>query len=174
MDISIKLQLNGVELLEILLKIRLNCLVIVTIFLYIEFVTTTCISVASAVLINRERLEAVDFLAMINPSSVRFVLRKPPLSYISNIFFLPFYWTVWISIFVVLFLFGFVLYFILNWETKYKEKVINFLKFCKILRDFLQINFQDKFGLKDIFLIAFEILCQQGEYLSIRDLNKFY
>ncbi|XP_031617481.1 ionotropic receptor 75a-like [Contarinia nasturtii] len=43
-----------------------------------------------------ERLEYLDYLSMTIPSKIAFILRAPPLSYISNIYYLPFSGTVWL------------------------------------------------------------------------------
>ncbi|KAG6457191.1 hypothetical protein O3G_MSEX010159 [Manduca sexta] len=47
-----------------------------------------------------ERMDVVDYIAMVGSTAVRFVFREPPLAYISNIFTLPFTGTVWMAILI--------------------------------------------------------------------------
>lgn len=43
-----------------------------------------------------DRIDYLDYLSMTIPSSIAFVLRSPPISYVSNIYYLPFTGTVWL------------------------------------------------------------------------------
>lgn len=101
--------------------------------------------------ITKERLEVVDCLSFANPAKVKFLLRKPPLSYVTNILVIAFKRTVWISMMAVSVFFAFALYLILNWETKRKK-----------------INHQDTYSTSDIALIVFEAICQQGSFTEPR------
>lgn len=101
--------------------------------------------------ITKERLEEVDYLSFANPAKVRFLLRKPPLSYVTNILVIAFKRTVWISMMAVSVFFAIVLYLILNWESKRKK-----------------INHQDSYNTSDIALIVFEAICQQGSFTEPR------
>lgn len=43
-----------------------------------------------------DRIDYLDYLSMTIPSTIAFVLRSPPISYVSNIYYLPFTGTVWL------------------------------------------------------------------------------
>lgn len=45
---------------------------------------------------TEERVEYVEYLSMIIPTGPGFIFRAPPLSYVSNIYYLPFAGIVWI------------------------------------------------------------------------------
>nr|WPO56515.1 ionotropic receptor [Leucinodes orbonalis] len=49
---------------------------------------------------DKERLNVVTYTDMVAPFRVRFVFRQPPLSYVSNIYSLPFSSSVWVAIVV--------------------------------------------------------------------------
>lgn len=82
----------------------------------------------SSPLFSKDRAQAVDFIMALDKAEIKFVFRKPPLSYMANIFALPFYWTVWVSMVLILVLFAICLLAIMNAETKYQGKV-NFVIF---------------------------------------------
>lgn len=103
--------------------------------------------------ITEDRLEVVDCLTFANPGKVKFILRKPPLSYVTNILVVAFRRTVWLSMFAVSVFFAGALYLILNWESKRKK-----------------INFQSAYTCSDIALIIFEAICQQGSYTEPRSI----
>ncbi|XP_012551951.2 ionotropic receptor 75a [Bombyx mori] len=66
---------------------------------------------------TQERMDRVDYIAMVGSTAVRFVFREPPLAYISNIFALPFNTNVWLAILIcVLGCSGF-LYVTSKWEA---------------------------------------------------------
>lgn len=51
-----------------------------------------------------DRIDYLDYLSMTIPSSIAFVLRSPPISYVSNIYYLPFTGLVWICSISLVFL----------------------------------------------------------------------
>lgn len=104
--------------------------------------------------ITKERLAVVDCLSFANPAKVKFVLRKPPFSYITNIVIVAFKRTVWFSMMVISVFFAIALYLILNWETKRRK-----------------INFQGAYNASDVTLIVFEAICQQGSFTEPRSLS---
>lgn len=101
--------------------------------------------------ITKDRLDVVDCITFANPATVKFILRKPPLSYVTNILVVAFRKTVWISMLAVSAFFAMALYLILNWEAKRKK-----------------INFQANYSYSDVALIVFEAICQQGSYTEPR------
>ncbi|KAL0870094.1 hypothetical protein ABMA27_006252 [Loxostege sticticalis] len=66
---------------------------------------------------NKERLDVVTYTDMVAPFRVRFVFRQPPLSYVSNIFSLPFSTSVWVAIFVISVVSTASLYLASKWEA---------------------------------------------------------
>ncbi|XP_063894393.1 ionotropic receptor 75a-like [Helicoverpa armigera] len=66
---------------------------------------------------TQERMMAVDYIAMVGSTAVRFVFREPPLSYISNIFTLPFSGAVWLAIFICVLGCSIFLYIASKWEA---------------------------------------------------------
>ncbi|CAH0590513.1 unnamed protein product [Chrysodeixis includens] len=66
---------------------------------------------------TQERMMAVDYIAMVGSTAVRFVFREPPLSYISNIFTLPFSGAVWLAIFICIVGCSIFLYIASKWEA---------------------------------------------------------
>lgn len=70
-----------------------------------------------------ERAEYVDFIKMIVPTGIYFYFRKPPLSYIQNIFTLPFRWTLWVSTIILVIVVGIMLYISVLWENKHRKPV---------------------------------------------------
>ncbi|KAH9631872.1 hypothetical protein HF086_014344 [Spodoptera exigua] len=66
---------------------------------------------------TQERMDVVDYIAMVGTTAVRFVFREPPLSYISNIFTLPFSGTVWLAIFICVLGCSIFLYIASRWEA---------------------------------------------------------
>ncbi|KAL0870087.1 hypothetical protein ABMA27_006247 [Loxostege sticticalis] len=66
---------------------------------------------------TQERMQVVDYIAMVGSTAVRFVFREPPLSYISNIFTLPFTGAVWLAIVVCVLGCSVFLYITSKWEA---------------------------------------------------------
>nr|QIJ45767.1 ionotropic receptor [Glyphodes pyloalis] len=66
---------------------------------------------------TQERMEVIDYVAMVGSTAVRFVFREPPLSYISNIFTLPFTAAVWVAIVVCVLGCSIFLYITSKWEA---------------------------------------------------------
>lgn len=63
-----------------------------------------------------ERMDAVDYISTTTPSFVRFIFRAPPLSYVKNVFVLPFDVNVWYCCFGLVALIFIVIYVIVKWE----------------------------------------------------------
>ncbi|KAG6457190.1 hypothetical protein O3G_MSEX010159 [Manduca sexta] len=66
---------------------------------------------------TQERMDVVDYIAMVGSTAVRFVFREPPLAYISNIFTLPFTGTVWMAILICVLGCSVFLYITSKWEA---------------------------------------------------------
>ncbi|KAJ8717051.1 hypothetical protein PYW08_005450 [Mythimna loreyi] len=73
--------------------------------------------IGTLTIFTQERMMVVDYIAMIGSTAVRFVFREPPLSYISNIFTLPFSGAVWLAIFICVLGCSIFLYIASKWEA---------------------------------------------------------
>lgn len=75
-----------------------------------------------------DRIPVIDYLAMTSATKSKFVFRQPKLSYVTNIYKLPFHWTVWVStVSLVVITSGF-LYFAIKWEWfnhRYTEMTVS-------------------------------------------------
>lgn len=60
---------------------------------YIEYFFT---KLGTIIFLTADRIDYLDYLSMTIPSTIVFVLRSPPISYVSNIYYLPFTGIVWI------------------------------------------------------------------------------
>ncbi|VEN62009.1 unnamed protein product, partial [Callosobruchus maculatus] len=65
-----------------------------------------------------DRIDYVDFIPAWTPTFMKFIFRSPPLSYVTNIFTLPFDTHVWYSSFVLCAIIFIVIYLIVSWEWK--------------------------------------------------------
>lgn len=66
---------------------------------------------------TQERMMAIDYIAMVGSTTVRFVFREPPLALLSNIFTLPFTGAVWLAIFICVLACALFLYITSKWEA---------------------------------------------------------
>ncbi|XP_059057955.1 glutamate receptor 3-like [Achroia grisella] len=92
-----------------------------------------------------ERLEVIAYTDTLANYRVAFVLRQPPLSYVSNIFSLPFSGTVWIAIALCAILSMFALYIASKWEAKNRKNLS-----------------QPDGTIGDAFLLTMSAISQQG------------
>ncbi|KAJ8955116.1 hypothetical protein NQ318_009009 [Aromia moschata] len=65
-----------------------------------------------------DRVDIIDYIAMTTPTRSKFVFRQPKLSYVTNVFTLPFDTNVWISTVCLVIIGAFVLHLIIMWEWK--------------------------------------------------------
>ncbi|XP_050352202.1 uncharacterized protein LOC126774709 [Nymphalis io] len=66
---------------------------------------------------TQERMKAIDYIAMVGSTAVRFVFREPPLALLENIFALPFTTAVWVAIFICVMGCALFLYITSKWEA---------------------------------------------------------
>lgn len=70
----------------------------------------------NSVFVTLDRLDVVDFIAATSHTDIKFIFKAPPLSYVSNVFTLPFEIDIWLCTYaIVVVLFG-VLYLVVWWE----------------------------------------------------------
>lgn len=80
----------------------------------------------TALFFTIDRIDVIDYIAPSVPTFMKFIFRAPPLSYVSNVFTLPFDTYVWYSCFALVPLIFVVVYVIVIWEWRdpvFKEKV---------------------------------------------------
>ncbi|XP_073954056.1 ionotropic receptor 75a-like isoform X3 [Choristoneura fumiferana] len=73
--------------------------------------------IGTLTIFTQERMQSIDYIAMVGTTAVRFVFREPPLAYVSNIFALPFTGAVWLAIFVCVIACALFLYITSKWEA---------------------------------------------------------
>jgi len=85
-----------------------------------------------------------------------FLFRRPPLSFTTNIFILPFSRAVWLVSAALIALISFLLYCAFRWE------------FCE------KGDEQQTMNWSDVVLLSLGTVCQQGEYLSLSYICKYF
>ncbi|XP_046744265.1 probable glutamate receptor [Diprion similis] len=83
----------------------------------------------TALFFTQERTDVIQYISLYTPTRAKFIFRRPPLSYVSNVFVLPFRPTVWIASIVFLILVSVLLYVAWKWEwhatpTEVREKLL--------------------------------------------------
>uniref|UniRef100_A0A6P7G0D5 Glutamate receptor 4-like isoform X2 n=1 Tax=Diabrotica virgifera virgifera TaxID=50390 RepID=A0A6P7G0D5_DIAVI len=71
----------------------------------------------NSLFISLDKIETIDFLVPCCPFSLKFILRAPPLTYVSNLFILPFDQYVWLSCVILLIIMCNMAYLIALWEV---------------------------------------------------------
>ncbi|KAI2473962.1 Ionotropic receptor 75e, partial [Diabrotica virgifera virgifera] len=84
-----------------------------------------------AMMLTEERARAINFLAKADTWKIRFLLKKPSMSYVENIYLMTFTAEVWIATVSILFMFCLAIYFLMNWE---KKEVIDYVVLCSELK----------------------------------------
>lgn len=84
---------------------------------------------------------------MTTPTRSKFVFRQPKLSYVANVYVLPFRWTVWLSTFFLVAVTAFALYVVVSWEPRQ-----NIADGAAVLQK----------SWKDVFTLSLGAVCQQG------------
>lgn len=64
----------------------------------------------------KERVDLIEYIAMISPTRSKFVFRQPKLSYVTNVYTLPFDSKVWYSTVILTVLMALALYGLMKWE----------------------------------------------------------
>ncbi|XP_050503367.1 uncharacterized protein LOC126882445 [Diabrotica virgifera virgifera] len=103
-------------------------------------------------MLTEERARAINFLAKADTWKIRFLLKKPSMSYVENIYLMTFTAEVWIATVSILFVFCLAIYFLMNWEKKELQNENQ--------------NISKKYTVSDASLLSFEALCQQGSELK--------
>ncbi|KAG5871323.1 hypothetical protein JTB14_016720 [Gonioctena quinquepunctata] len=96
-----------------------------------------------------DRVEIIDYIAMTTPTRSKFVFREPKLSYVTNVFTLPFDDYVWASTIALVIIIAIILVIITKWEWRKRREM-----------------YSNDTGLEDsaidIAFFSFGAFCQQG------------
>lgn len=93
-----------------------------------------------------QRVKTVDYISMITSAGIRFIFRSPPLTYTSNIYYLPFTGLVWVSCIILVMLCTLVVY--LTFKSSGWRKN----------------HYYDDFS--QFFLVGIGVVCQMGTQLN--------
>lgn len=98
-----------------------------------------------------DRVEMVEYLSMTTPTRAAFVFRAPPLSYVSNIYYLPFQFIVWICTVCLVILCTIIIYVTFRLPASDAEK--------------------EAINATDFMLMAVGSVCQMGSQLAPKILS---
>ncbi|XP_023026955.2 ionotropic receptor 75a [Leptinotarsa decemlineata] len=102
----------------------------------------------TALFLTEERHKVVEFIKTFDSWGSKFILKKPSMSYIENIYWMTFTNKVWIASIIILIIFGTFLFYLLNWEKRKSQ------------------SGRRTYTVSDITLMSFEAVCQQGTYID--------
>lgn len=94
-----------------------------------------------------DRVGVFEYATMVTPTKTRFLFRAPPLSYVANIYYLPFKTTVWIGSGVVV------------------------LFACLVTYQAIKRNSEETARASDIILLGIGAICQMGSQLETKLLS---
>lgn len=101
-----------------------------------------CCPSGTALFLTVDRIKIIQYIAMTTPTRSKFIFRQPKLSYVTNVFTLPFHWSVWLSSVALIFLIALVLLAAFKWEDR--------------------THSQPYTSCTDVLLLAFGAFCQQS------------
>lgn len=94
-----------------------------------------------------ERLGIYEFIATVTPTQARFIFRAPPLSFVTNIYYLPFQANVWFSLVALVIISCFVIY--VTYRVSYRRSLPTEVD---VLRP------------SDLFIFGISAVCQMGTH----------
>lgn len=100
-----------------------------------------------------ERVVLYEYIAMLTPTRIQFIFRAPPLSYVSNIYALPFNGAVWLASAVLIAVSCVCIYIAMYWQG---------------MRG---LSAEGSVRPSDIALLGVGAICQMGSTLEIRRLS---
>ncbi|KAF5303151.1 hypothetical protein FQR65_LT08314 [Abscondita terminalis] len=104
----------------------------------------------TAVFLRGDRFPVVDYVGMTIPTRSKFVFRQPKLSYVENVYILPFNWSVWASVGVMVIFLVIALHSAQKWEWTLRKDISE------------KINYTEEPNWVHSSLIAFGAICQQA------------
>lgn len=100
-----------------------------------------------------ERVVLYEYIAMLTPTRIQFIFRAPPLSYVSNIYALPFNGAVWLASAVLIAVSCVCIYIAMYWQGS------------------RGLSAEGSVRPSDIALLGVGAICQMGSTLEIRRLS---
>lgn len=97
-----------------------------------------------------DRVALVDYIAVILPTTAKFIFREPPLSYVSNIYYLPFHHTVWFAIIISIVLCTFLIHLTYRYSMRDIDRHLT---------------------ISDFALYAISTICQMGSLVKPKKLS---
>lgn len=105
----------------------------------------------TSLFMTTERVPIIDYISMTVPTHAAFIFRPPPLSYVANIFYLPYQDLVWISAMILVAICTLVCFFV--WKTSVKMQE----DYCP--------NDIPRFS--DVVMNSMGAITQQGQHMDI-------
>lgn len=106
----------------------------------------------SPLFVTSDRVTVIDYIAMPTPTRSKFVFRQPKLSYMSNVFLLPFRGPVWACSVALLLTLAAVLHGATRWERRQEPTA----------PDLLTASWSD------VAVMTVGALCQQGSSVQLK------
>ncbi|RZC40438.1 glutamate receptor, partial [Asbolus verrucosus] len=107
----------------------------------------------TALFLTSDRIRIIDYIAMTTPTRSKFIFREPKLSYVTDVFTLPFDGFVWASICGLFVAIAVVLLVVVKWEWKKQ-------KFVEVKNESNESEIHNSWV--EVVFITFGALCQQG------------
>ncbi|XP_063232174.1 glutamate receptor ionotropic, delta-2-like [Bacillus rossius redtenbacheri] len=104
---------------------------------------------ATALFFTANRLPVIDYIAMTTPTRSKFVFRQPPLSFVTNVFMLPFSQGVWLC-------------------SAGLVAVCTTALYCALTRESRQDASSRAVSWSDVLLLSLGAVCQQGSQVQPR------
>lgn len=71
-----------------------------------------------------DRVDIIDYITMPTPTRSKFIFRQPKLSYVTNVFTLPFNTDVWLSSIAMSVILAIALFLVNKWEWRNNKQLI--------------------------------------------------
>nr|AZQ24990.1 ionotropic receptor [Aphidius gifuensis] len=115
----------------------------------------------TATFLVSSRIGVVDYVQLYTPTKSKFIFRRPPLSYVRNLFTLPFSRSVWMTIIIFLSLVCLILYITMKWETKHIcENHLAVVQYS--------VDWNPNPAISDNFLVILGAVSQQGFFYEAK------
>lgn len=93
------------------------------------YITTKYFIPGTPLFFTKDRVDIIDYISMTTPTRSKFVFREPKLSYVTNVYMLPFDTKVWVATFSLLIIIIIFIYIISKWE--WSKPKMHLKKVCK-------------------------------------------
>lgn len=110
--------------------------------------------VGTPLFITKDRIKIIEYLSMTTPTTSGFLFREPPLSYVTNIYSMPFNMIVWVTSGTIVTIATFIIS--ITFKLQYQLN--------KLDRD----ENEDQLRISDVILLSIAAACQMGSTLQPR------